>query len=137
MIDPTPGAALALLDRGRTSTRVLLFERDAPDPPFPWRAPDPARSQWALAEALCVETWANEVSRLYASPLALEHAGHRLGCFVGFLDQDAADAPLPAFAGWHDLRDAAQDPTTPWRAALAEIRRTFVARSPDEALRVR
>jgi hypothetical protein len=133
-----PGAMLVVLHRKKTSTDVLVFPvRGEEGSALPWAEPRAEATQWDLAESLCDETWANRVSRLYASPLSLLHAGRRLGVFVAFLDGDAADAPLPALARWMDLREAMQSLPAPWGETLTAIRERFVARSPDEALRVR
>lgn len=131
----TPGVLLVLLDRGASSTRVLLFGGDAPSA-LPWSAERDGVTQWELAEALCEENWANEVSRLYASSLRFERADVWLGVFVGFLDGSASDAPLPPWAAWHDLRRPPPELSRAWVALLESVRAEFVARSPDEAMRV-
>lgn len=133
----TPGALLVLLRREETSTRVLVGTPSPDDVPFAWSRSRDDRSQWALAEDLCATTWANEVSRLYASTLSVEQEGERLGVFVGFLDGDADDAPPPLGADWRDLRAAATALPDGWGGLLAQVRERFIARSPDEALRVR
>ena len=133
----SPGVALALLRRDATSTRVLVRTGGKAVDPLPWAAPRDDVSQWQLAEALCQRTWANEVSRLYASALSIESQGERLGVFVGFLDGDADDAPLPPLASWMDLRGAAAELPDAWGRTLSQVREGFIARSPDEALRVR
>jgi hypothetical protein len=140
MQDPisVPGVMLALLRRKKTSTDLLVFAVDeAEGDVLPWSAPQAGASQWDLAEALCDRTWANRVSRLYASQLSVLHAGRWLGVFVAFLDGDAVDAPPPPLAQWMDLRAAMGSLPAPWGQTLEAIREGFVARSPDEALRVR
>lgn len=100
----------------------------------------PARSgvgQLELAEALCSDNWANEVSRLYASTLSVTLGDERFGLFVGFLDGDADDAPPPPAYEWQDLRESADEMPAPWGGLLAAVRADFVARSPDDALLVR
>ncbi|MEM9177527.1 MAG: hypothetical protein AAGC67_20105, partial [Myxococcota bacterium] len=92
--------------------------------------------QLTLARELCHRSWANEVSRLYASTLTVAVEDGRLGLFIGFLDDGADDAPLPAFFEWLDLREASTRLAGPWGELLADVRARFVAQSPDEALRV-
>ena len=133
----TPGALLVLLCRDVTATRVLVRSEDGVDAPFACEAPRSGVGQWDLAEALCAVTWANEVSRLYASTLTVRVDGGRVGVFVGFLDDGADDAPPPPFYEWRDLREAARALPAPWGLLLGDVRARFVARSPDEALRVR
>lgn len=132
-----PGVLLVLLARDKTSTRVLVFDGEDGREPLPWAPAQPESTQWGLAEALCDAVWSVEVSRLYASALGLEFAGHRLGIFVGFLDGAARDAPPPPHASWQDLRRSADALPAAWGAALADVRAAFVARSPDESMRVR
>ena len=132
-----PGALLILLHRSATSTHVLIGPEERRSGPFAWAAARKGIDQWALAEELCVAHWANEVSRLYASALSTTIDDHRVGLFVGFLDGDSTDAPLPALHEWRDLREAAASIPEPWGALLATVRSRFIAQSPDEALRVR
>ena len=103
----TPGAVLVLLKRGRTSTDVLVFAEPNRPSPLPCDAARVGTTQWQLAETLCKKSWANEVSRLYASTITIEHDDGPLTAFVGFLDGDASDAPLPPLAEWIGLRTAA------------------------------
>ena len=132
-----PGVLLVLLSRDVTSTQVLV-RKDAPEtPPFLGAPARDDAGQLVLVEELCRTLWANEVSRLYASTLAVELDGERLGLFVGFLDEDANDAPTPPLFEWQDLREAASSLTAPWGPLLADVRQRFIAQSPDEALRVR
>jgi hypothetical protein len=133
----SPGAVLVLLKRGRTSTDVLVFGERSHERPLPCDAATSGTTQWQLAEGLCEQSWANEVSRLYASTITIEHEGEPLTAFVGFLDRDATDAPLPPLAEWVGLRAAATTLAPPWAALVSRVREAFVARSPDEALRVR
>ena len=133
----TPGALLVLLCRDVTSTRVLVRSQDGVETPFACDAARPGLGQWDLAEALCAVTWANEVSRLYASTLTVTVDEGRVGVFVGFLDDGADDAPPPPFHEWRDLREAARALAAPWGLLLGDVRARFVAQSPDEALRVR
>lgn len=132
-----PGATLVVLRRHKTSTDVLLLATEAGGAPLPCARSRAETTQWDLAEELCEETWANEVSRLYASALSVFHDAAFHGVFVGFLDGDAIDAPLPAMASWTDLREAAATLPEPWAETLGAVREAFVARSPDEALRIR
>ena len=101
---------------------------------LPAAAARPPRTQWQLAEDL-VDAQPFAVQRLYASPIDLEHAGASFGVFVGFVGGagDAADAA----SEWADLRAAAETAPAPWAGVLRSVREHFVARSPDEAFRVR
>lgn len=132
-----PGVLLVLLCRGVTSTRVLVRAEGGVATPFACEAARPGVGQWELAEGLCAATWANEVSRLYATTLTVTVEGERVGVFVGFLDDGADDAPPLPFHEWRDLREAARDLAAPWGLLLGDVRGHFVAQSPDEALRVR
>jgi hypothetical protein len=133
----TPGAMLVLLRRDVRSTRVLIDRRDQNRTPFAFAAARGDVGQWSLTEALCRSTWANEVSRLYASELLIDTGRLRAGVFIGFLDDDADDAPLPPEHEWRDLRQAARDLSEPWSSLLRSVRAGFIAQSPDEALRLR
>ncbi|MGB0621813.1 MAG: hypothetical protein ACPGVZ_20295 [Myxococcota bacterium] len=132
-----PGALLVLLCRGVTSTRVVVRVQEGAETPFACETARPGVGQWDLAEGLCAVTWANEVSRLYATTLTVMVDGGRVGVFVGFLDDGADDAPPPPFHEWRDLREAARELAAPWGLLLGDVRARFVAQSPDEALRVR
>ena len=132
----SPGALLILLRRDVTSTRVLVRSGDATEVPFARAEARAGVGQRQLAAELCEVTWANEVSRLYASTLSVMVDDARLGLFVGFLDGDADDAPPPPQHAWHDLREAADALPEPWGGLLAAVRRDFIAQSPDDALRV-
>jgi hypothetical protein len=132
-----PGALFVLLCRDVTSTRVLIRPHDEVETPFACESARSGVGQLDLVEELCAVTWANEVSRLYATTLTVTVDGGRVGVFVGFLDDSADDAPPPPFYEWCDLREAARDRAAPWGLLLGEVRARFVAQSPDEALRVR
>lgn len=132
-----PGVLLILLRRDVTSTRVLVRYGDVSEGPFARSAARPESGQLELVEELCGANWANEISRLYASTLSVALDDARFGLFVGFLDGDADDAPPPPRYEWRDLREAADGLPAPWGDLLATVRSRFVARSPDEALRVR
>lgn len=133
----TPGVLLILLRRDVTSTRVLVRSGDGAVSPFSRSAARPGSSQLDLVEELCRTDWANEISRLYATTLSVVVDDERFGLFVGFLDGDADDAPPPPLRAWRDLRGAADELPAPWGGLLGDVRASFVARSPDEALRVR
>ena len=128
---------LVLLRRDVSSTRVLLRSDDPAGAPFAGAAARPNADQWGLVEELCAATWANEINRLYATTLSVTVGDERFGLFVGFLDDDADDAPLPPLFEWRDLRDAAKALSAPWGELLENVRAGFIARSPDEALRIR
>ncbi len=145
-----PGVILVVLCRGRASTDVLLFGEDAasdgrderreavPRAAFLPRAS--ARSdctQWQLAERLLSEHRLDEVTRLYASALSVQQAGEAYGIFVGFVEARSRDAAMRAEGEWMDLREAIEWLPAPWSGPLGAVRERFVARSPDEALRVR
>lgn len=130
-----PGAVVVLLRRRATSTDVLLLA--SASAPFPCGAARDDGSQWALAERLLDEARLQDVSRLYASALTVESAGVAFGVFVGFLAHDAPGDAVPDGARWVDLREACGALGAPWAGSLADVRERFVARPPDEALRVR
>lgn len=116
---------------------MLVRFGDDGEGPFARLPARPGAGQLELAEALCRDNWANEISRLYASTLSVLCGEERFGLFVGFLDGDADDAPPPPSYEWRDLRASADAMPAPWGGLLAAVRADFVARSPDDALRVR
>ena len=129
-----PGAALILLRRAPTSIDVMI--ESAPGAGMPFRVAPSRRdaSQRELAEELVRESPVSAVNRLYATSLQVEGADGPLGVFVAF----AGAAPGEASQGpWTDLRDAPAQLPPAWAAVLEGVRQQFVARSPDEALRVR
>jgi len=146
-----PGVVLVVLRRGRTSTDVLLFDGD--DEPLdgldaslaavPRAACLPRadaradRTQWQLAEDLLGENRLDEVSRLYASTLTVHAEEEAYGVFVGFVEGRSQQASTRAAGDWMDLREAIERLPERWAGPLAAVRQRFIARSPDEALRVR
>jgi hypothetical protein len=127
-----PGAALVLLRRDATTTDVMLFKCDRYGAPLPCAATRDDASQRSLLEDLILET--GPVDRLYASTLAVPGKTGPLGVFVAFAKDPAT---LPPEGAWLDLRDACQSAAPVWSAALSAVRERFVARPPDEALRIR
>ena len=133
----TPGAALVVLRRRTTSTDVMLVGAPGTCAALPWRAVSGGGSQAALAEDLLRESGVGDASRLYASPISLFGNAGPLGVFVAFLEEERGHGPAPRGARWMDLREACRELEPIWSGALADVRRHFVARSPDEALRIR
>ena len=125
-----PGAALVLLRRHATTTDVFLTS-DRDGAPLPCAGPRGDESQRSLLEVLVHETGA--VDRLYASTLAVPGQNGSLGIFVAFAKDPAT---VPPGGAWVDLREACQSSAPIWAAALSAVRERFVARSPDEALRI-
>lgn len=132
-----PGVLLVLLDRGATSTKTLVFGELSGRTPLACASSREDMTQWELAESLAEEVWANEITRLYASSLLFDFDAEWFGVFVGFLDGDATDAPLPVGAEWIDLRESMEVLPDGWGSILADVRADFIGRSPDEAMRVR
>lgn len=130
-----PGAIVVVLRRRPTSTEVLLLGTG--DAPFPCQGARTGTSQWDLAESLLRESLPEGVDRLYASALSVERPEGSFGVFVGFQARSASDAALPPGARWVDLRGACDALDAVWARPLAAVRERFVARPPDEALRVR
>ena len=82
------------------------------------------------------ETGLARVERLYASPLTLEAEGSgALGVFVAFVGERGAAETVDGH--WLDLREACGGLGPGWSDVLAAVRERFVARPPDEALRLR
>ena len=148
-----PGAALVVLRRGRTSTDVLLFGSENPlDDPgaygdqgapgshgrlLPRARARADRTQWQLAEDLLDENRLDEVTRLYASALTIHEENEACGVFVAFVERAVHGGSLRAAGEWVDLREAIARLPEPWSERLGAVRERFIARSPDEALRVR
>ncbi len=131
-----PGAALVALRRLDTLTEVMLLPSPGAGAALPTAAPKAGTSQWMLAEELLRETGLARVERLYASPLAIEADGSAaLGVFVAFVGT-AGEAEAAA-GHWMDLREASAGLGPGWSDVLAAVRERFVARPPDEALRLR
>lgn len=132
--DDSPGVALVLLRRLATTTDVMLVAPGRDGTPLPWAAPRGDASQRSLLEDLIRTSQAGEVDRLYASTLAVPGSDGPLGVFVAFVEDTAS---VPPAGMWIDLREACRGLAPVWSAALLAVRESFVARSPDEALRIR
>jgi len=135
--DNGPGAALVVLRRQPTSTDVMLVPSQADGAALPCAAARDGSTQWALAEDLLSGSRLDDVGRLYASTLSVQHQGDALGLFVAFLDGGGADGPPPEETHWMDLREACRELAPVWAGALSAVRERFIARPPDEALRIR
>jgi hypothetical protein len=136
----TPGVALAVLRRGDVSTDILLISTPGEGLGLPWALPRDGESQWALSEALVGASGLVAVERLYASPLSIRRNGQDLGIFAAFAGTANAAPPLAAGLAssvWMDLREAERELSPAWGATLSRVREHFVARPPDEALRIR
>ena len=127
-----PGAALVLLHRHATTTDVMLLTSEQDGAPVPCAGPHGDESQRSLLDDLILET--GSVDRLYASTLAVPGQSGPLGIFVAFAKDPVT---VPPAGAWVDLRDACQSSAPVWAAALSAVRERFVARPPDEALRIR
>ena len=128
--------ALAVLRRGDVATDILLVSTPDEGLGLPCAAPREGESQWALAEALVDASGLVAVERLYASTLSIRRDGQDLGIFAAFAGAANSAAPL-ADSAWMDLREAERDLSPAWCATLSRVREHFVARTPDEALRIR
>ncbi len=129
-----PGAALVLLRRHATTTDVMIVGIDGDAAPLPCAVPRSDASQLSVLEDLIRECGAGAVDRLYASALSVPGKDGPLGLFVGFASERTT---VPPDAAWMDLREACRDLAPIWSAALSAVRQRFVARPPDEALRIR
>jgi hypothetical protein len=130
-----PGAALVLLRRLASRTDVFLPEPGSAAPALPWAAPRHDVSQGGLVEELIQDSGIGAVDRVYGSALTVLGSDGPLGVFVAFVGDPEADAP--ARGSWTDLRRACRELPADWASALASVRERFVARAPDEALRIR
>jgi hypothetical protein len=129
-----PGAALVLLRRLDTTTDVWILPSRGEGATLPCAAPRSDASQLDLVEELIQDSRVGRVGRLYGSALSIPGERGPLGVFVGFVG-----APSEAAGGgtWMDLREACQGMAPTWASTLSDVRERFIARSPDEALRIR
>jgi hypothetical protein len=132
-----PGAALVVLRRQATTTDVLLIPAGDGLAGLPSADARADLSQWGLAEDLARESAAPLLDRLYASPFSLRRDGRPLGVFVGFVDREGVGEPEEDGGHWMDLREACSELEAGWGGVLQSVRERFVARPPDEALRIR
>ncbi|MGI9590368.1 MAG: hypothetical protein ACR2P8_03290 [Myxococcota bacterium] len=132
----SPGVALVVLRRLATSTEVMLVPASGAAAGLPSAAARSGASQWTLAEELLRDSRVGEGARLYASPFTVEadEVGP-LGVFVAFVN-DRGDG-VATGGHWMDLREACADLGPGWSGVLSGVRERFVARAPDEALRLR
>ncbi len=130
-----PGAVLVVLRRLATRTDVMLVPAGPDGAPLPCAAPQGQASQRELVEELIRKSGIGVVDRLYGSTLSVPGADGTLGVFVAFFGEGSSGTPLEG--AWRDLRGASQGLTPVWSAALSTVREQFVARAPDEALRIR
>lgn len=132
-----PGVVLVVLRRGRTSTDVLLVSALSGRVALPCSAGSDEKTQWDLAEELLEASLSEAARSLYASSIGMMRDGVHHGVFVSFVGPEMTDAVGADVGSWVDLRDACRDTEPHLSGVLAQVRERFVARSPDEALRVR
>jgi hypothetical protein len=122
-----------------TSTDVMLVATGGAAAGLPSTGSREGRTQWALAEELLLESGVAAVERLYASAFTTRGAeGAPLGVFVAFVDAgEGAAGDAEEGGGWMDLREACRSADPAWCDTLSGVRDRFVARPPDEALRLR
>ena len=128
-----PGAVLVVLRRHDTATDVLLLAGEGEgDAPLPWAAAAGEETQRSVLQDL-IREHGDGVDRVYASPIQVPGKQGPLGVFVAFAEGPVAAAPE---AEWRDLRRACLSLPPIWCAALSTVRQRFVAKPPDEALRI-
>ena len=129
-----PGAVLILLRRLGTTTEVMLFPAGRDGAPLPCAAARSDVSQRGLVEELIQESGIGTVDRLYGSSLAFPGEHGPLGVFVAFVGAGASD--VSSEGAWMDLREACRGLAPAWSSTLSTVRQRFVARAPDDALRI-